>query len=297
MAALALTLILVSCGKAPPPAAVAAPAKTNLQIFPAKGIVVSLNADGKTVEIKHEEIPGYMGAMTMDFEARNTNELRGLAPGDAVAFRLLVTDTDGWIDQVRKLESARADPTTTLPNGIHLVRDVEPLEVGGVLPDYHFTNQFGQTFSTSDFRGQALAVTFVFTRCPFPLFCPRMTSGFAETQAKLLADKSAPTNWHLLTISFDPEFDTPAVLKSYGERNGCDTNHWTLATGALVDITALTEQLGLTFWRDTPGGLPNHNLRTAVFDPAGRMRTNYVGNQWQSEELAGEILKAAAVKP
>ncbi|TAL03365.1 MAG: hypothetical protein EPO07_06370 [Verrucomicrobia bacterium] len=293
LVALLLALAVVSCRPERAAEKPSTSASTNLQSFPVRGQIVSLAADGKTANIKHEEIPGYMGAMTMDFEARDTNELRGLAAGDQISFRLLVTDKDGWIDQVRKLETPKADPTTVAPRGIQIVRDVEPLDVGDPLPEYHFTNQFGQSFSTKDFKGRALAVTFVFTRCPFPTFCPRMTGGFAETQAKLLADKFAPTNWHLLTISFDPEFDTPAVLKSYGERNGCDPTHWTLATGALTDITALTEQLGLTFWRDTPNGLPNHNLRTAVFDVSGRMQTNYIGNQWTSEELAAEILKAA----
>src|SRR6266568_3780135 len=272
-ALLSLVLALASCKKA----------QTPPKTFQATGVVVSLNTDGKTVEIKHEEIPGYMGAMTMDFETRDTNELRGLTAGDNVSFRMLVTDKDGWIDQIKKLDAPKADPTTVLPNGIRITRDVEPLEVGGLLPEYHFTNQLSQPFSTADFKGQALAITFVFTRCPFPTFCPRMTGGFAETQTKLLAMTGAPTNWHLLTISFDPEYDTPAVLKSYGERNGCDPAHWTLATGALADITALTEQFGLTFWRDTPNGLPNHNLRTLVLDTTGHVRTNFIGNQWTSD--------------
>jgi len=114
---------------------------------------------------------------------------------------------------------------------------------------------------------------------------------FAETQRKLLALAAGPTNWHLLTISFDPAFDTPAVLKAYGETHGADPRRWTLATGALIDITAIGEQFGLTFW-SADGGI-SHNLRTVVIDPAGRVRKIFIGNKWTSDELMAEVAKAA----
>lgn len=160
---------------------------TNPQVFQVKGVVVELGPEEKAVRIKHEEIPGYMAAMTMPFEVRDTNELAGLEAGDHVTFRMLVTDDDGWIDQVRKLPR----PTTnTLPTTgqFRLVREVEPLNVGDELPEYRFTNQLGQAISTSQFRGQALAITFIFTRCPFPTFCPRTMSHFADAQRQLFAN-------------------------------------------------------------------------------------------------------------
>ena len=244
MAALALS----GCGR--PPAAVdsATPsaAVANARFFEVKGVVVDLETDGRTVKIKHERIPGYMDAMTMPFEVRDTNELAGLAAGDSVSFRLTVTDTDGWIDQIEKLNSpVTTPPPTTGP--FRLVREVEPLNVGDMLPEYHFIDQDGQPFSTTRFRGNALAITFLFTRCPFPTYCPLMSRNFSEVQNKLLAMSNVPTNWHLLTISFDPRFDTPAVLKGYATNYGYDPNHWTFATGELIDITAIGEQFGLMF--------------------------------------------------
>jgi protein SCO1/2 len=295
MAALGSLLLATSCSreteqKSPEPATTPA-TSTNPTIYQVKGVVIELEPAEKTVRIKHEEIPGYMAAMTMPFEVRNTNELRGLEAGDHVAFRMLVTDTDGWIDQVRKLPRPTTNnPPTTGP--FRFVRDVEPLNVGDMLPEYRFTNQLGQAVSTSQFRGQALAITFIFTRCPFPTFCPRTMENFAETQRKLLALASGPTNWHLLTISFDPAFDTPAVLKAYGGTHGADPRRWTLATGALIDITALAEQFGLTFWSEDEG--ISHNLRTAVIDPAGRVRRIFIGNKWMSEELVAAMTKAAS---
>jgi protein SCO1/2 len=296
---LSVVVVLTSCsresGQEQPPAAETSVTGTRPQVFPVKGIVVELEPEENTVRIKHEEIPGYMAAMTMAFEVRDTNELAGLEAGDHVAFRMLVTEDDGWIDQVRKLPR----PTTnTLPatGQFRFVRDVEALNVGAALPEYRFTNQLGRVISTSQFRGRALAITFIFTRCPFPTFCPRTMEHFAATQRELLALANGPANWHLLALSIDPGFDTPAVLKAYGASYGQNPERWTLATGALMDITAIAEQLGLEFWREEGGGI-SHNLRTAVIDPTGRVRKILIGNKWTSEELTAEIIGAAAQDP
>src|SRR5262249_21323743 len=173
------------------------------------GLIMEVKPAEKSVTIKHEEVAGYMPAMTMPFEVRDTNELAGLEAGDPVSFRLCVTDMEGWIDHIRITGPKQNSPPTTGP--VRLVRDVEPLSEGDVFPEYQFTNQFGKRFSTKEFQGQALAITFLFTRCPFPTQCPLMTRNFGAVQEKLQALSGGPTNWHLLTLSFDPEFDTPAV--------------------------------------------------------------------------------------
>jgi protein SCO1/2 len=122
-----------------------------------------------------------------------------------------------------------------------------------------------------------------------------MSTSFEEVQQKMLGNSAGPTNWHLLTISFDPEFDKPAILKSYAERYKYDPAHWTFATGELIDITAIAEQFGLTFWHDETGSL-SHNLRTAVIDATGRVQKIYTGNKWTSDELASELQAAARKK-
>jgi len=137
-----------------------------------------------------------------------------------------------------------------------------------------------------------LAINFLFTRCPFPTFCPLTANNFAEAQKKLSQAANRTTNWHLLTISFDPEFDKPAVLKAYGEHYNYDPTHWTLVTGELTDITAIAEQFGQTFWNDETGSI-SHNLRTAVVSASGRVQKLIVGNKWTSEELAAELVEAA----
>jgi protein SCO1 len=285
-------LLTASCGRSPSTGSGQSAQEiqsTNQKVFQVKGVIVSLKPGEKTVNIKHEAIPDYMPGMTMPFEVKSTNELAGLAAGDAVAFRLTVTDTDGWIDQITKVISVTNPPTAPPP--IIAVPSVGRLQVGDPLPEYHFTNQLGQAVSTSQFRGQALAVTFLFTRCPFPTFCPRMSNNFEEAQQALLAKSDAPTNWHLLTISFDPEFDRPEVLKNYAEGHHYNPEHWTFATGSLADITTLGDQFGLIFQREN--GSISHNLRTIVLDASGKVQKVFEGNEWKSDALVDELTTAA----
>ncbi len=267
--------------------------QTNQEIHAATGVVVSVDAPEKKVTIKHGEIPGYMSAMTMPFDVKDTNELTYLAPGDPVSFRVLVANNYGWIDQIKK--TGPKTNVLTMEGPYHFSREAEPLSEGDALPDYHFTNQLGQVVSTAQFKGQALAITFLFTRCPFPQYCPLMANNFAEAQKMMLKTPGAPTNWHLLTISFDPEFDTPAVLKRYAEAHGADSTRWTFATGALPDVTAIGEQLSLTFWKGEEG-LITHNLRTAVIDASGRVQKIFIGNEWQPPDLVAELVKAAGAR-
>jgi len=277
-------------GASPSTGAPAPSADTNRQVYQAKGVVIDIKPAAGSVTIQHEAVPGYMPAMTMPFEVKDTNELAGLTAGDPVSFRILATATDGWIDQIRVIGPKTNILPTTGP--FRAVRDVEPLAVGDVLPEYHFTNQLGQAFSTADFKGQPFAIEFLFTRCPFPNFCPLMANHFESAQKRLLEMTNAPTQWHLLTISFDPEYDTPTVLKAYAASHHYDPRHWTFATGELIDVTAIGEQLGFVFGRDPNGGF-NHNLRAAVFDASGRLRRIFVGNQWSPDELVNEMLKTA----
>ena len=287
-------LVLASCKRSPEPAepaSQAASSSTNQRVFQVKGIIKAIKPAEKEIDIKHEAIPDYMPAMTMPFDVKDTNELAGLLPGQPISFRLTVTDTDGWVDRIQPLgppkEATGSNAVSDQP-----VRMVEPLQLGAALPDYPLTNQFAQTIRTTQFKGQTLAITFLFTRCPFPTFCPRLANDFAETQQKLLDMQSGPTNWHLLTITIDPDFDRPEVLKSYAEAHHYDPAHWTFATSTLADVSAIGELFGLAFWRDSSGSI-THNMRTAVIDANGRLQKVFEGNALTSADLAAEMVKAA----
>ena len=299
---IAVAVMATSCKKEEEAPQTNAVGHTNQQVFQVKGVVISVKPKEKQVEIRHEAVTNYMPAMTMPFDVKDTNELAGLEPGSKVTFRLIVTDTEGWIDQIHTVATATNSVTGTggannIPaNGlIRVARDVEPLDIGEALPEYQFTNQFGEVFRTTDFKGQALAITFLFTRCPYPNFCPRMANDFAEVQKKLEALSNGPTNWHLLTVSFDPEFDKPEVLKSYAQVWHYNPARWTFATGDLSEITALGEQVGLAFWHDETGSI-SHNLRTVVVDSSGRVQKIFTGNTWTPEEIVEEMVKAAGRK-
>jgi len=293
-----LACVLAACRReSTPPASTPASAtvNTNREYYQAKGVVQEIKAEARSVVIKHEEVPNYMAAMTMPFDVKSADELRDLQPGDAVSFRIVVAGDDAWIDQIKKLSAA--PKLSELPqNGqFRVTRDVEPLKVGDLLPNYHFTNQLGQAVSTAQFKGQALAFTFFFIRCPYPTFCPLMSKNFSDTQRKLLALANGPTNWHLLSVSFDPEFDSPEALKSYARPYNCDPKHWDFVTSDLVEITALADQVGENFWHEGPS--ITHNLRTVVVDAQGRIQKIIPENKWTSDELVAEIVKAAAAKP
>lgn len=280
---------------------------TNREVYKVKGLLKELKPNGRTAVIAHEEIPDYMAAMTMDFEVKNKRELEGLKPGDYLAFDMVVTREDGWIENVRKIPAPT--PTnaaqsimlgTTNGTNVEAVSFrrspiVEPLSIGDVVPDYKFTNQFGTPISLADYRGRALGVTFIFTRCPFPTFCPRMSQFFQKAQAQL---KNMPgvTNWALLSLSFDPAFDTPERLARYATPYNLDTNRWVFATSDLWTVDGFSEQVGMTFYRATPTALPEHNLRTLVIDPRGRLHKIFVGNEWTPEEFAQEMARAAELK-
>lgn len=279
--------------EAPKPPAATAPA-TGLKIFTVRGVIKEIKIDGKTAVIQHEEIPGYMEAMTMPFQVKNATELADLVPGQKVTFRMIVTDKEGWIENVTVTGGA---PEAIAPSleSFRRVRDVEPLKAGDLMPDYHFTNQLGKAISLGQLKGKAFAFTFIFTRCPFPDFCPRMSGNF-NTAVQQLSAPGNPANWHLLTITFDVGYDTPEKLKAYAERYDANPERWSFCTGAMIDIDAITEQFGLSFSRESGQFNFNHNMRTVVVDAAGKVQNIFIGNTWKPEQLVEALKKGAGAQ-
>lgn len=293
-----LALVTLSTGCDPARVASVTP-EAAITNYPARGVVQAVRPDGRTVVIKHEEIPGYMMAMTMPFEAKPTNELAGVKPGDTVEFRLRVTAKDGWIDQLKILAPASATNAAPATNAVAPFRklpDVPELKLGDALPDYAFTNELGHAVHLADYRGQALAFTFIFTRCPFPTFCPRMSDNLSLAQKRLKATPDAPVNWRLLSVSFDPEYDTAERLAQYGRRFGQDPAHWSLVNGSFDQIERLAGHFGLYFGRGVGIAEQNHNLRTVVVDTQGKVKQVLIGNEWSVDDLVTALTEAAKAK-
>jgi protein SCO1 len=250
--------------------------------FDVRGVVQEIKPDGKTAVIKHEAIPDYMDAMTMSFDAKTTNELANVRAGDEVEFRLVVRSDDSWIERVRKTGRTAAIPVAP-PAATNV-----PTASRHPLMDYAFTNQLGQPVTLSGFRGQALAITFFFTRCPIPEYCPRLSKNFEEVCAELKAMPNAPTNWHLLSVTIDPEFDTPATLRAYAKRYQHDPKHWSFLTGPKDRIAELARESGVSMEQ----GLATHNFRTLIVDPNGKLQMSFPIGGDISDGIVSELLKA-----
>jgi protein SCO1/2 len=294
--AAALALGLVGCKPAASATATGgSSAAETPREYSVRGVVRRVEPERRSVVVKHEEIPGFMPAMTMPFDVKEPKELNGLKPGDQISFRMLVTTNDGWIDRIQVVGSDTNAVATPPP--VRITSSVPLLEAGSLLPDYTLTNELGRVIRLSEFRGQVLAFTFIFTRCPYPDFCPRMTDLFARAQKHLAGEPDAPKNVRFLSISFDPEHDTPELLRAYAERHNYDPSRWTLATGAWDQLEPLTGHFGLIFGRDVPPEKMEHNLRTVVVRPSGKIQAILPSNEWQSEDLIREIRAAAAAEP
>ena len=272
----------------------AEPRAQRQRTFQVRGVIKEIPETGTSLRIQHEEIPDYMNAMTMPFTVKTRDEFSGFKVGDSVSFTLHVTDTESWIDHLQAAQSGLAPGEIPSLSSFRQVRDVEPLSAGDSLPNYAFVNQDGQDFDLDSFRGQVLVITFIYTRCPLPDFCPRMSLHFRAALQALGQDEEAPKNWHFLSLSFDPAHDTPERLKQYAAAYSNNSERWSFATGKIVDIDAITEQFGLAFSRSQVSVVDwDHNLRTVVIRPDGRIHQIYIGNTWSPETLVRDIKDAS----
>ncbi len=262
-----------------------APSAADRQTFEVKGLVRSLEADGTTVHIEHEEIPGYMPSMTMPFTVKDPTELRGLKAGDAVKFRLVVTKDDSWIADLAKLDQAPADLAKPASAAPAEASAADPVAIGSPVPDFTLTDQNGAPVHLRDFRGQAVLVTFIYTRCPLPNYCPLMSMNFASLQARL--SQEFPGKFHLLSVSFDPAFDTPQVLKDYAARYNRDEKTWTFACGTPAQVDRVAGLFGLLYKPE--GGVITHDLRTALISPEGRLVHIWRSNVWTPFEVQRRV--------
>jgi protein SCO1/2 len=288
---LGLVGFLVSCSQKKGDSPSATAARTNAQTFDVRGTVRELKPDGLTAVIRHEAISNYMEAMTMPFRAKATNELAGLQPGDIVAFRLFVTDDESWIDRVTRTGRI-ADQVST--NTLAPAPSVIPPRINIVdgLATFAFTNEFGQPVNFGDFKGQAIGLTFFFTRCPLPEYCPRLTKNFASATRKLQALPGAPTNWHLFSVSFDTQIDSPAVLRGYAKAYGYDSNRWSFVTSSQATIDEVARRFNFNFKKE--GGTFTHHFFTVVLDSNGYWHAGWPVGGDTSDNLVQEIVKAAS---
>lgn len=247
--------------------------------------------DGRTVLIEHEAIPRFMSAMVMPFNVDSRAQLADFDNGDAVGFTLYVNRDSSWIADLRALpDSAVARHPAGTPDPF-LEGEDTLLERGNMIPDTPLVDQENQAFNLADFRGRALLLTFIYTRCPLPDFCPLLSRQFKTLQPVL--QEQFGEQVHLLSISFDPTYDTPQTLRAYAQRYTQVTSTWTFATGTEENIEALANQFGV-FYSTADGANFDHNLTTALIDQDGRIVQLWRGNDWSSDEVLEAVTEMFA---
>lgn len=256
------------------------------------GRIVAIDPSRQQIMVSHSEIAGFMPAMTMPFRLKNTNVLQSLSKGDEISATLVVAGNQSWLEDVYVARKAtgQSDP-----------RDVEigalPHE-GDVVPNFTLVNQDGKRITLNQYRGKTLLITFIYTRCPLPDYCPLLSSNFAEVDKALQKDPGLYAKTHLLSVSFDSEHDTPAVLRSYGaaytERYSDEKfEHWEFASGSAEDVKAITKFFGLQYAKSSDQFA--HSMVTAIVSPDGKIVKIYRYSDWKPGELLNELRRTAYI--
>lgn len=275
--------IVTACQRAEQKTTASAEAKR----YELTGTVVSVDREARKAKIQHEEVKGYMPPMTMDFVIKQDWVIRELKPNDKIASVLIVEkDSTFYLDEVAIMAAGRDESSPAMT-------DSEKSKVGVEVPNFQLTNQDGKKIGFNDFRGKNLVLTFVFTRCPDNDMCPYMSISFSDMARIIEKSPDLAQNTRLLTVTFDPQYDTPKVLKDYGAAYfGKDAKPnfeiWQLATGSEEEIKNVLDFFGLMA-KKSDGTNYVHNLRTVIINPEGKIAKVYSGNTWKKDDVLRDL--------
>lgn len=274
---LMLALVAAACSR---------PSSSDHRQYTLQGQVLKVQDGRKEAVIRHEEIPGFMAAMTMSYNVLDAKEYADIGPGDLISATLIVEPTRAYLEKVKKVGNAPlegAPAAGSAASGFELIKD------GAPVPNQTFQDQDGKSVSLSDWRGDAVVVTFIYTSCPLPQFCPLMDQNFAKMQQKLKAQNNL-LKAHLVSVSFDPQVDTPAVLKKHATQLGADPRLWSFVTGDRDEIDKWASGFGVSISRamNDPRDI-THNLRTAILDRQGNLVQVYNGNEWTPDQVLADL--------
>jgi protein SCO1/2 len=295
-----LTLPLMLCTALSVSLSCSKHAAPSLKRYPFTGRIVLIDKANQSAIIDGDAIPGFMEAMAMDYKIKLAADFGQLAAGDLISAEVVVAEKDSapdyWLENVKVVSHAK--PAAGQDNGKSDAKPAAELHVpaaGDEVPDFQFTNQNGRRVSLKQYRGQVLFVTFIYTRCPFPDFCPRVGAQFAQLNQQLAGDAALAGKTHLLCVSFDPGHDTPKVLRDYGfslvhSRDAALFERWEFAVPRAAELPQIASYFGLTYKPEN--GLISHSLSTAVIGPDGKIFSWYHGGEWQVSELVKDAAGA-----
>lgn len=268
----------------------ASTAPQQFKTYPLRGKIVATNPATGEVTIDHQAIPGFMEAMTMPYKLRDTRILSELHPGDLITADVLVSqgpDAAVYVDHFVVIGQAKPDYRPTVQYHVP--------QTGDKVPDFRLVNEDGHPIHMAQFHGKALLLTFIYTRCPLPDFCPRVTHDFAVLEKSLALNPALYAKTHLLCASFDPDGDTPARLKAYGETYMGSMapkafTHWDFAVSSKAELQPMAQwfDVGLT---SEPNGTITHTLSTTLIGPDGKVVRFYPGNEWTPEQVLSDVAK------
>ncbi len=258
--------------------------------YPIHGKVVGTNAEQAEVELDAAAVPGFMDAMTMPYKLKDPAVLRGIHRGDQIS-GMLDVDGNGTLLESVKVTDATKEIRELDPQVL-----AKPLVPGEAVPDFALLDQSNKTVHLSDFHGKLLLVTFIYTHCPLSEYCPRMSHNFADIDKALASAPALYDGTHLLSISFDPQRDTPAALRSYGGAyTGKYTNetfaHWTFAVPRQAELEPVLRffDVGAV---PAPGNTLTHTLSTVEIGPDGRVMKWLPGNSWTAAQVMADVQHA-----
>jgi protein SCO1/2 len=269
--------------------------------YTASGVVLQVDRAHRSIRVSCNEIPGYMNAMVMDFPVREAKDLRGLEPGAMIEFTLVVTKNSAYADNVRIHQFQSTDQEPMAARQLNLLEDLvrsgsetsKRMEVGQRVPDFSLIDQNREPVTLSQFAGKVVAITFMYTHCPLPNYCFRLSNNFGIVR-KRFAERMGQ-DLALLNISFDPEHDQPEVLAHYARNwKAADARGWYFLTGPVPEIQKVCHELGMNFWQDE--GLITHALHTVILDRQGKIVANLEGNEFSAQQL-GDLLDTVLRRP
>lgn len=262
--------------------------------YPLQGQVLSVAADHTEATIKHEDIPTFMPAMTMPYKVQDPRLFEGLKPGDLITSTLVIISNDAFLEGVRKVGEAPLEQPPASAGSASASSGFELLKPQERVPNTQFVDQDGRPRDFASFKGSTVVLTFIYTACPIPTFCPLMDRHFATLQRTLKRDRTG-TPVHLVSVSVDPTTDTPAVLKKHAAALGADPAWWTFLTGDRDAVDQFASRFGVSISRDLNDPINiAHNLRTAIVDAEGRLVKVYTGNEWTPDQLLADLAPLAA---